>query len=311
MEYGCSRSFSDEAGTVALGTWSNDGASGHAQVPTWELYHPDGSVAGFGSGDDPQPLHEGFVGLNHWEGPPGGQGFHFSFIQGPDLVQNQLVRAAAHPKGGAIAVERPWNVDRFWLTAHRYDGKGQLVAPPADVIEGPFAELPRSFGVTMAEDGWSLVVFTGEPQSDPGGLYARWIDPEGAPAGSILNVGARAGTVLWLKPLGGDRIGVRVDGVWVARVRRLTAEPPPAWLSALRGRDVVPLSRGYAVPFDYDHDQTACATAVELRSPAGNLCHRLGLHDFDLADVGADGTLIVREPEFFACKRRWWSRLLR
>ncbi|HEY6889129.1 MAG TPA: hypothetical protein VI300_15155, partial [Solirubrobacter sp.] len=109
-------------------------------------------------------------------------------------------------------------------------------------------------------------------------------------------------------------IAVRVDGKWVARVRRSEAERAPAWLAAQDGRDVILLERGYAVPFTYAADHSGCTPAVEIRAPAGNLCGRYALAEpFQRADVGADGTLILAYggSTFWSCRRRWWSALFR
>ncbi|HEY6910488.1 MAG TPA: hypothetical protein VI356_14010 [Myxococcales bacterium] len=314
MGFGCGSATSDGSGMVALGSVSTNGSTGRLMASTWRLLSPDGSPAGFARGDAPAALLHGFALLDQWENVSAGRALRFSFTEGPNPVQNLSVAVAGDPQGGAIAIEEPFNVEQYWLTAHRFDGAGRQIAPPADVIEGPLAEHPRSFAVGMARDGWSLAVFTGEPQSDGAMLYARWIDPQGTPSGPVLPTGVPAGTTLLLRQLADRSIAVRVDGKWVARVRRSGAERAPAWLAAQDGRDVILLERGYAVPFTYAADHSGCTPAVEIRAPAGNLCGRYALAEpFQRADVGADGTLILAYggSTFWSCRRRWWSALFR
>ena len=326
MGWGCHGATGDLAGDVAIETWTHDSSSGWpAEVDSGFLMR-DGTASPFRGGGAPLlPLSKGFVGrVPHWPGDfPPTTFVAFSSAPLTPRVVNTEVALAADPQVGALVIDEPWNVESFWLTAHRFDGKGQLAAAPADVVEGPHAQAPRYFAAGLAHDGWGLVVFSGEPEGDAQNLYARWMDPSGRPSGEIVATHVPVGDTswqppfdswskLWLRPLFDGSLVLRVDGKWKARLARTTgsAGPAPDWLSGPDYRDLVPLPQGYAlVGSGSDGD---CRTVVELRAPAGNLCGSRALLDVVHADVGADGTLIVMfsHPQW-KCGWRWWPALIR
>jgi hypothetical protein len=319
MEFGCERATSDAAGTLALASWSNNGATGRRNTDAWELLNPNGGSVGFVEGDFAQPLAHGLATMDRVDDPgvASSCSLRFSFDSGPPLVQNNTLQISGDPQAGVVAVEVPWNLEQFWITVHRFGEDGAPTAPPSDILEGPLAWMPKIYAVALVPDGTSLVVFSGEP-NDPQGLYALWLDADGARASQTLPVGALTGKELVAQALLDGSVAVRVDGRWVSRVRKTGAEHPPAWLASLTGHDVLRLAHGYAVPFVYPSFSVGCATAVELRAPAGNLCRRVGFSEtFWRADVGADGTLILLSPNNVAdypdmrCTYRAWTGLFR
>jgi hypothetical protein len=324
MGWGCWDATSDRAGHVALGWYAHHSNLGIVATVGYVIWSPDGKTrVGYGGGVPFLPLADGFMGrITPSPGDfPYTTNLVFSAAPTKTRIADEEIAIASFPGAGAIALDAPWNVDRSFLTAHRFDDDGRLIAD-ADVIEASRAERPRRFGVGMTPDGWAAAVFSGEPQGDRGGLYARWIDPSGRPSGPVLPTGAAAGDprpqppidsaeAIWLRPLHDGSLALRVDGQWVARIERERTRPPPPWLATLDGRDIIALPHGYATPLT--SNTSGCVPLVELRAPAGNLCRRLALHGAQRADVGADGTLIVlsRDGGPWKCAFHFWSGLLR
>jgi hypothetical protein len=323
MGWGCWDATSDRAGHIALGSYTHESNTGMVAAVGYVIWSPDGKTrVGYAGGVPFLPLADGFVGrVTPWPGDyPYTTELVFSTAPTETRIADEEIAVASFPGAGAVALDAPWNLDRSFLTAHRFDDGGRLIAD-ADVIEGSRAERPRRFGVGMTPDGWAAAVFSGEPQGDPGGLYARWIDPSGRPTGPVLATGAAAGDppwqspisraeAMWLRPLHDGSLGLRVEGKWVARIERERTRPPPAWLATLDDRDVIALPHGYATPLT--SDVRGCVPLVDLRAPAGNLCRRLALQGAQRADVGGDGTLIALSRDGpWKCAFRFWSGLLR
>jgi hypothetical protein len=321
---GCSGGSSDGEGTLAFGTGGSD-TGGHY---TKFLVSPSGALADrWISADAVVPQPHGFaVHEMNWHAPAGSAlRFADTGGAGPREVYNEIVAIAGVPGGGVVAVERPWNVEHWWVTVHRFDAQGERVAPPSDVLEGPAATSPRTIGVGAATDGSALVVVGGDPFGEPDALHGLWVDPRGRRVTDAFRIAAASSAGLLVRPLLDGSVAVRADGAWRARIRnRSTAvRDPPAWLANLSGKEFQLRKHGgssgsYVVLFDSRFGGTPrCAPLVEIRAPAGNRCGTLAVPEsVQRADVGEDGTLIwLRSgpPCSFGlcCHWRWWTGLLR
>ncbi|MFL5310136.1 MAG: hypothetical protein ACJ79H_06720 [Myxococcales bacterium] len=319
----CTGATSDGEGTLGFGTVS----AGSPRSTVFLLHRPDGGALARISADSLAPQPHGFaVHEQDWEFPHGSAlRFADGSGKGPQQVSNEIVAVAGVPGGGVVAVERPWNIAHWWITTHRFDAAGERVGPPSDVLEGSIETRPQSFAVGAATDGSALVVVGGEPFGDPDSLYGIWIDDRGNRVGDAFQVTAAKADGLLIRPLLDGSVAVRAEGMWRARIanRARTVRDPPAWLSALAGRDFQlrkhrRVNRGYVVLFDPQLvPSRGCKPLVDIRAPAGNRCGTLAVAESVVrADVGEDGTLIWFRggpPCSFGicCQWRWWTGLLR
>lgn len=316
----CTSATSDGAGRVALLLRK----SAFSSYQPYALFvAPDGGLepGPLAAAAAPQPSGFAFAGahLDPQYGPHDGF-FQFSFVPDPPpLVGKDVPVVAAAPGGGALVASATWSVDRWSVSAARFDAAGRQSGATARLAEGPAQGTRPLLAVAVSLAGDGLVAFSGSALGDPGSVYGVWVARDGSSDVRPVRLGAGAPHALLLRPLADGSLAVRLDDRWVARARPSAAvEAAPAWLAALSGRDVLlrASGQGYVVPWLAFDSATSCASLVQLRAPAGNLCATIGVRGAALrAELGLDGTLFATfagPPCAFGacCHVRWWRGAL-
>jgi hypothetical protein len=229
-----------------------------------------------------------------------------------------------------VLLELPYNFDRVWITAHRFDATGARVGPKQDVIESVREQRPRTTQAALATDGHTLVAYSGEPDGVPNEVHGRWLDRAGVPEGRAFTVGPLdADQKLGLTALGGGAVAVRESVAfpitpaphWIAKVTGSGAVAVPRWMTGLPAAPQLRGDgRGYFVvlpPPGTFPRPGGCVPRLQIRAPAGNLCAVLGVRGpARELELGLDGTASINVEGGSCgfggcCRLRWWGGAFR
>jgi hypothetical protein len=321
MGSSCVGETSDGAGTVAILLSSSSNSS---RQPYAEFIDADGGVRRDETAESLAPQPSGFAILGAHldiDFRPFDEFFHFSFSNDPPpLVNDSGIFVATAPGGGALAATFTWNLDRWFISAVRFDDGGHAVSPISDLVDGPAQPGSSNFAVAVATGGDGIVAFSGNILGDANSVYGIWVRRDGSSDRTPIRLTQTAPRRMLLRPLADGSIALRADGAWVARALPSgEVRPPPAWLVALADHDLLlrTSGSGYVVPAPGVAQGGSCAPLLQLRAPAGNLCGLLGVRNriAAAAELGLDGTLFATffgAPCDFGlcCHVRWWKGAL-